>query len=188
MHNKIISIAAMTAHTHLPLSASASPAISPKEFKDSMAKLAFSLSIVAARHNDEQLGRTVTSFMPLNAEPPQLVISIDVRSRVIDLIGASKRFSVSFLSVGQESLADLFAGKGNQEDRFTIDHWDVWPSSSPRLINASVAVDCELVGSIDVGDRMLFVGAIVETATTDDLPLLWVEKDYSVPSSKTADR
>lgn len=186
MQNNIIAIAAMTAHTHLPLSTSTSPAISAKEFKDSMASLVFSLSIVATRHGDEQLGRTVTSFMPLSADPPHFMISIDVRSRIIDLIGASKRFSVSFLSAGQESIADVFAAKGNHDNRFAIDHWDVWPSSNPRLVNASLAFDCELVGSIDVGDHMLFVGAIVETTSAPDLPLLWLQRDYCLPSPQTA--
>ncbi len=101
-----------------------------------MAKLAFSISIVAARHADEQLGRTVTSFMPLSIDPPHMVVSIDVRSRLIDLIGFSKRFSISFLAGGQQDVADIFAGKGSSNERFSISDWDYWPSGAPKLAGA----------------------------------------------------
>ncbi len=166
-------------HVHLPLNRPSLPEISPQEFKDGMAKLGFSIAVVTARHADERLGRTVTSLMPLSAEPPQMMVSIDVRSRLIDVIGLSRRFSISLLAAGQGHIGDTFAGKGNQEERFPLADWDYWPSGNPKLANAVVSIDCELAGSIDVGDHMLFVGVIVETDTRLDLqPLLWNERSY----------
>ncbi|MDX3924720.1 MAG: flavin reductase family protein [Shinella sp.] len=170
-------------HAHLPLNAPVTPAISPQEFKDAMAKLAFSISIVTARHANEQLGRTVTSFMPLSAEPPHIMVSIDLRSRLIDLIGLSGRFSISFLAAGQERLGDVFAGKGPSEDRFSIADWDYWPSGTPKLANSLLCMDCELVGSLDAGDHMLFVGMVTETEIGGDRsPLLWNERAYLAPA------
>lgn len=134
-------------HSHLPLCASLAPAVVPQEFKNAMAKLVFSISVVTARHENEQHGRIVTSFMPLSATPPQIMVSIDVRSRLIDLIGLSRRFSISFLSAGQEIVGDTFAGKTLQDDRFSISDWDHWPSGNPKLSNALLSMDCELVGS-----------------------------------------
>lgn len=186
MQNNIVSLATMTAHTHLPLSSSVTPAVSAQEFKDAMAKLAFSVCVVTARQGEEQLGRTVTSFLPLSAEFSQIVVSIDVRSRIIDLIGTCKKFSVSFLSEDQSGVADIFAGKGNQENRFSIDHWDYWPSGNPKLVNAVLAMDCELVGSIDIGDHMLFVGVVTETALDAGQLLLWMDRTYHAPFRKNA--
>ncbi|WP_323455223.1 flavin reductase, partial [Rhizobium sp. TBD182] len=58
-------------------------------------------------------------------------------------------------------------------------HWDVWPSGSSRLADALLSMDCELVGSIDAADHILFVGSIIE-ASFDPLrkPLLWSERNY----------
>lgn len=55
--------------------------------------------------------------------------------------------------------------------------WDAWPSGSPRLAEALLSMDCELVGSIDAADHILFVGAITE-AISDRLrkALLWSER------------
>lgn len=183
MLKNVISMTGPVAHSHLTLSPLLAPSISPREFKDAMTKLAFSISIVTARHGDEQLGRTVTSLMPLSAAPPHIMVSIDVRSRLIDLIGLSRNFSVSFLSVGQQAVGDTFAAKGSQEDRFPVSDWDYWPSGNPKLANASVAVDCELVGSIDAGEHILFIGAITESAICQEHPLLWTDRAYHIPAA-----
>ncbi|QKJ94003.1 flavin reductase family protein [Agrobacterium pusense] len=167
-------------HAHLPLKASATPAVSPRESKDAMGALAFTVAVASSAHGGERIGRTITSYMPLSAEPPLLMISIDASSRMADLIAASRRFSVAALSRGQEEIADVFAGKGNLPDRFSTGQWDFWPSGSPRLAGASLSLDCELVGSVDAADHILFVGAITESILDPSRKvLLWSERAYT---------
>ena len=149
-------------HAHLPLKASATPAVSPRESKDAMGALAFTVAVASSAHGGERIGRTITSYMPLSAEPPLLMISVDASSRMADLIAASRRFSVAALSRGQEEIADVFAGKGNLPDRFSTGQWDFWPSGSPRLAGASLSLDCELVGSVDAADHILCYLALGE--------------------------
>ncbi len=166
-------------HAHLPTNDKRSPVTQSEEFNDAMAKLAFSIAIVTACHHDVQLGRTITSFMPLNDEPPHVMIAISVVGSLMNLIGSSQRFSVSFLSTGQERLGEFFADKGLQGDQFPPTEWDYWPSGSLKLVGALLCLDCELVGSIDVGDHMLFVGTITQSEITDDRdPLLWRNRGY----------
>ena len=176
-HNLRLIDGGVVNHAHVPLKACASPMISLREFKDA---LAVTVAVAAACHAGERVGRTITSFMPLSAEPPLLMISIDASSRMVDLIAASRRFSVAALARGQEEIADVFAGKGNHPDRFSIGDWDACPSGSPRLADALLSMDCELVGSIDAADHILFVGAITE-AISDRLrrALLWSERAYT---------
>jgi flavin reductase (DIM6/NTAB) family NADH-FMN oxidoreductase RutF len=184
-HNFRLIAGGVVNHAHIPLKACASAMISPREFKDSMAGLAFTVAVATAAHAGEQVGRTITSFMPLSAEPPLLMISIDASSRMVDLIAASRRFSVSALARGQEEVADVFAGKGNLRDRFSIGCWDIWPSGNPRLADALLSMDCELVGSIDAADHILFLGGIIEAVKNPlSKALLWSERAYSAPPSR----
>ncbi|MBS0256292.1 MAG: flavin reductase [Proteobacteria bacterium] len=179
-HNLRLIDGGVVNHAHVPLKACASPMISLREFKDSMAILAFTVAVATAAHAGERIGRTITSFMPLSAEPPLLIISIDASSRMVDLIAASRRFSVAALARGQAEIADAFAGKANHPDRFSIGDWDTWPSGSPRLADALLSMDCELVGSIDAADHILFVGGIIEAAKNPlSKALLWSERAYT---------
>ncbi|MCZ7865710.1 flavin reductase family protein [Agrobacterium salinitolerans] len=179
-HNLRLIAGGAVNHAHIPLKSCSSPTISPREFKDAMAGLAFTVAVTAASHAGERVGRTITSFMPLSAEPPLLMVSIDASSRMVDLIAASRRFSVAALARGQAEIADAFAGKGNHPDRFSVGDWDAWPSGSPRLAEALLSMDCELVGSIDAADHILFVGTITE-ATSGPLrkALLWSKRAYT---------
>ena len=171
-------------HVHLPLNLSEAPPAGEREFKDAMARLAFSIAVVTACHNGEEIGRTVTSFMALSAVPPRIMISIDVRSRLIDLIGACGSFSISFLGSKHETVGDVFAGKWQEGDRFGIANWGYWPSGNRKLQDAILSVDCELTGSIDAGDHMLFVGTIIETEISETSDrLLWLERGYFATAS-----
>ncbi|MBO9655043.1 MAG: flavin reductase [Agrobacterium tumefaciens] len=179
-HNLRLIDGGVVTHAHVPLKTSAAPMVSPREFKDAMAGLAFTVAVATACHAGERIGRTITSFMPLSAEPPLLMISIDACSRMVDLIAANRGFSVAALARGQEDIADMFAGKGSLPDRFCLGAWSTWPSGNPKLADTLLSMDCELVGSIDAADHILFVGAIVE-ATSDPLrlALLWNKRGYA---------
>ncbi|WP_174011993.1 flavin reductase [Agrobacterium fabrum] len=74
--------------------------ISPGEFKVTIADIACTVVAVvgAAVHAGERTERTITFFVPLSTEPPLLSISIDASSRLVDLIAASRRFSVAALA------------------------------------------------------------------------------------------
>lgn len=166
-------------HHHFLDDTTSAPMIDAREFKDSMAHIAFSIAIVCARAGQEELGRTVTSFMPLSADPPRLTVSIDAHSRLVDLINSSKSFSVSFLASGQEHVADAFAGKWGKIDRFSLAQWKRWPSGSRRLLGAAVSFDCELAAAISVGDHVLFVGNLIEALIENTTkPLLWSNRSY----------
>lgn len=181
----VISAKRSVPHLHLPVGTTTNPVITDTEFKNSMASLAFSIAVVTARTSNEEIGRTITSFMPLSLLPPRVMISIDVRSRLIDLIGSSQSFSISFLSDKHRDVGDAFAGKWSQVDRFALGDWDVWPSGNRKLVDAVLSMDCDLTASIDAGDHMLFIGTIIDCDQAWQLDrLLWIERSYRVLKSE----
>lgn len=158
--------------------------MSGSEFKNAMSSLAFQVAIVTACAEGERLGRTVTSFTSLSADPARMIVSIDSHSRIIDLIGTTKTFSMAFLSTSHQTIAEAFAGKVPQEERFNLSKWDHWPNGNLKLPGATLALDCELIGSVDAGDHMLFFGAIIEAEVVHgQVPLIWNNRAYGFPSS-----
>lgn len=155
------------------------PVVGNAEFRSAMAAMASTVSVVTARRGDEQIGRTVTSILSLSANPPTLLISIDILSRLADLIAKTGGFSMAMLADDQAAVADAFAGKLEPHERFHGESWSAWPSGHPMLLGAVTALDCEVIGSMATSTHVLFAGAVTEAETTTGrLPLLWQRHHY----------
>jgi flavin reductase (DIM6/NTAB) family NADH-FMN oxidoreductase RutF len=155
------------------------PVVGKAEFRAAMSAIGSTVHVVTARQGEERLGRTVTSLMSLSAEPPTLMVSIDIMSRLADLISKTGGFSVAALADDQEAIADAFAGRVQAHERFNLGDWSAWPSGHPMLLGTAAAMDCEVIGSIETGTHVLFAGAIVDAETTTSRsPLVWQRHAY----------
>lgn len=155
------------------------PAVNDSEFRAVMSGLASSVHVVTARRGDERVGRTVTSVLSLSAEPPAILVSIDIVSRLADLISRTGGFSLAMLASDQTAVADAFAGQVPVPERFDVGRWGAWPSGQPQLQGAVSSLDCEVTGAMETGTHVLFAGAIVD-AETDPArqPLVWHRHGY----------
>lgn len=163
----------------MTLRAAQRPVVGDAEFRAAMSAIGSTVHVVTARRGDERLGRTVTSLMSLAAEPPTLLVSIDMMSRLADLIAQTGGFSVAALAQEQQAIADAFAGRVQASERFNLGEWSAWPSGHPMLLGAASALDCEVIGSIETGTHVLFAGAIVDAETTTSRsPLVWQRHGY----------
>lgn len=155
------------------------PVVGNAEFRAAMSAMASTVSVVTARRGDEQIGRTVTSMLSLSMNPPTILVSIDIVSRLADLIAKTGGFSLAMLADDQADVADAFAGRVAAEHRFNSGSWGQWPSGHPMLLGAVTALDCDVIGSIETGTHVLFAGAIIEAETTTSrTPLLWQRHHY----------
>lgn len=155
------------------------PLVKSQIYRDAMSLMASTVCLVATQFGDERLGRTVTSVFSLSADPPIILVSIDMISRLADHIAKTRGFSFAMLAEDQRMLADEFAGVGELEDRFGAAQWDRWVSGHPKLRGAVTAMDCELVGAIETGSHVLFAGAIIDLdAGTQRSPLIWHQRRY----------
>ena len=155
------------------------PVVSNAEFRAAMSGMAATVSLVTARRGDERIGRTVTSMLSLSINPPTILISIDIMSRLADLIAKTGGFSLALLADDQTDVADAFAGQVAPEERFNTGRWSQWPSGHPMLLGAVTALDCDVIGAIETGTHVLFAGAVIEAETTESgAPLLWQRHQY----------
>lgn len=155
------------------------PTVGHAEFRAAMSAMASTVSVVTARRGDERIGRTVTSMLSLSLSPPTILISIDIMSRLADLIAKTGGFSLAMLADDQQAVADAFAGRTEPDLRFASGDWAEWPSGHPMLLGAVTALDCDVIGSIETGTHVLFAGAVIEAETTTSRsPLIWQRHDY----------
>jgi flavin reductase len=164
--------------TEMRLREPAQPPVRLAEFRELMGSMAATVSVVTTTHAHETIGRTVTAALSLGITPPSVLVSIDITSRLADLILMSRGFSMAMLAQGQEDIGDAFAGKLG-DDRFTYGQWGAWPSGNPMLKGAATIIDCEVIGSIDTGTHVLFAGAIIQSEVSPNAePLIWHRQGY----------
>lgn len=116
--------------------------------------------------------------MPTSTIPPMVAISVGNSRYSHELISESGEFVLAFPSEGMED-AVLFCGthSGREVDKFKATGLTPIKSKyvKPPLIGeATVNMECRVVGSIKTGDHTIFVGEILAAyVSEDDKPVLF---------------
>lgn len=155
------------------------PVVNTSDFRAAMSSVGSSVALITARRGDEVVGRTVTAVLSLSASPPAVLVSIDIMSRLADVVAKTGAFSMAALAEDQTEIADAFAGKVPIEERFERGTWSRWPSGQPLLQGAVTVLDCEVIGAMETGTHVLFAGAIIEAEAHEGRrPLIWQQHGY----------
>ena len=123
------------------------------------------LFVVTARADSRENGQIATWIMPasLVADAPRLVAVISPSNLTHDLIRESGRFAISMLAEGQEEFVPLFGlVSGRDIDKLDGLLLDRTSSGLPVLPGSCGWAEAVIIASIDAGDRMVYLGDIVQ--------------------------
>jgi len=134
-------------------------------------------------------GLTTTAVSSVSAEPPLLLVCVDLTSRTLPALRAGGRFVVNFLREGRSELARSFASKA--EDKFDGVTWSPTSAGLPVLHEDALAwAECVTVHEIEPGDHVILLGQVEEGAHAgdDDAPLMYYRRSWGVwkPASRGA--
>jgi flavin reductase (DIM6/NTAB) family NADH-FMN oxidoreductase RutF len=138
------------------------------------------VTIVTSDHNGAQHGMTVNSFGSISLEPALVTVTLAKGTRTHALVKGSGRFGVTILSIDQQPLAEIFAGRvPDGGDRFAGVETFHLGSSVPLILGSLAALDCRLVHTHDLPTSTLFIGQVEEVRILDDgEPLLYVNRTF----------
>ena len=134
-------------------------------------------------------GLTTTAVSSVSAEPPLLLVCVDLTSRTLPALRAGGRFVVNFLREGRSELARVFASKA--EDKFERVEWRATEFGMPVLVADALAwAECVTVHEIEPGDHVVLLGQVEDGAgaVDDDAPLMYYRRSWGVwkPASRQA--
>ena len=153
--------------------------ISNDEFKRVMRQWASGVTIVTARQGEAIHGLTVSGFLSLSLNPPQVLISIGETMRSHDLIETGKCFAVNFLRHDQREIADRFAGRNGEVDRFEGVRIRSEVTGAPVFEDCLAWLDCRVIDQHRSGDHIIYIGEVVASGVNgEDKPLLYWNGDY----------
>ncbi len=126
-------------------------------------------------------GLTTTAVCSVSANPPTILICVDLGSRTLAALRAGGRFVVNFMGEGRSELCLLFASKA--EDKFANISWRPTASGLPLLHEDVVAwAECATAHELEVGDHVLLVGRVEDGGSQPELgrPLMYYRRSWGV--------
>jgi flavin reductase (DIM6/NTAB) family NADH-FMN oxidoreductase RutF len=153
--------------------------IDPQRFKDLMANVAATVTVVTARSEDGPVGITVSAFTSVSADPAIVLICIDKVAASLAPLLAADGFTVNFLPEGTQETAMVFAMKG--ADKFGSVEWSDAATvvAGPLLGEAFQTLECETVERTEIGDHWVIYGRVVAESGEAGVPLLYLNRGFA---------
>ena len=152
-------------------------AINLRELRRVLGHFATGVTVITTKDKGgKPYGLTANAFSSLSLDPPLALICIDKSVQCYAYFEESGLFAVNVLSENQEEIARRFATKGIE--KFAGIKWRRGKTGLPLLDGAIAHVECEIVQTYEGGDHTIFVGRIVDAATSGDRPLIFFKGKY----------
>jgi flavin reductase (DIM6/NTAB) family NADH-FMN oxidoreductase RutF len=149
--------------------------IVPLLFKRTLGQWASGVTVITTLREMVPHGMTASSFSSLSLDPPLVLVSVDQRARLHQLLPETGRYGVSILAKGQDLLSTHFAGRPN--DSLQIP-W-IEAEGLPFIDGALAHLACDVFSAIPGGDHIIYIGRITHAQVWPDRePLLYHSGKY----------
>lgn len=146
----------------------------PDDFRDALSHWASTVTLVAVRDDGRVHGTTVTSFAPVAADPPTILVSLGAGAQVLPFLEEGTAFVVNLLGREQRALATRYA------DSYPVGP-SPFPADGPPVIDGSVVSLLCRVRSVvpaDGATRVVLARVVGRIEGTGDDPLLYHRRGY----------
>lgn len=146
-----------------------SPVPNPREYRRALGRFATGVTVVTAHHDNLTHGMTANSFVSVSLDPPLILISVDNRSHLNQILPLSGRYAVSVLAENQEALSNHFAGRKADGLEVTF----ATCRDFPVIEGALAYFIARIVDVHPAGDHTLYIGHVEHFESADAKPLLF---------------
>lgn len=149
--------------------------IEAERFREAFARWAASVTLVAVRGEGGKVhATTVSSFAPVSARPPMLVLSLGAGAQVLPFIAEGEGLGISLLREDQSSWASIFA------DSFPVRSPEWTEGTVPTVPGSVAAFDCTVVEvhPVEGGSRVVVCRVEAIELGEEDRPLMYWKRAY----------
>ena len=157
-------------------------AIQRQTFFEVMASFPSGVAIVTTTTDDGvPRGLTTTAVCSVSADPPTVLVSVDLESRTLTALRERGAFAVNFIGAGRSDLCLLFASK--EPEKFARVPWTPSLSGLPLLHEDALAwAECTTLREVVVGDHVLLIALVEEGGVRPELepPILYYRRSWGI--------
>ena len=154
----------------------------PMLFRQVLGRFATGVTVITTSHEGVKHGMTANAFSSVSLDPPLIMVSVDKRANMHDLLMTGEAFCVNILAEHREDWSGWWAGKAPKEgDQFADIPHRTKVTGSPVLDECVAYIDCTVWARYDAGDHTLFIGEVQEASPSEDpniRPLLFYASKY----------
>jgi flavin reductase (DIM6/NTAB) family NADH-FMN oxidoreductase RutF len=135
---------------------------------DALSAWAAGVTLVTIADGRDDVGTTVSAFMPVSMDPPLVLVSLAAGSYPAEVVSRpslpAQRFAVTLLSAAQKVLAGRFAAEGRPSARLLLDDVPhIRGGTSGALIPSGglAALECSVARRVPAGDHLLVIASVI---------------------------
>jgi flavin reductase (DIM6/NTAB) family NADH-FMN oxidoreductase RutF len=138
------------------------------DLPDALSAWAAGVTLVTLADGGDDIGTTVSAFLPVSLDPPMVVVSLIAGSYPAEVLSRpslpAAQFAVTLLASSQKVLAGQFAAAGRPSARLILESVDhIRGSASGALIPSGglAALECSVARRVPAGDHLLVISSVV---------------------------
>ena len=138
---------------------------------EALSAWAAGVTLVTIADGRDDIGLTVSAFIPVSLDPPLVAVSLIAGSYPAEVLSRPSlpalQFAVTLLSSGQKVLAGQFAAEGRPSARLILENAPhVRGASSGALIPSGglAALECSVARRVPAGDHLLVLSKVENVA------------------------
>jgi len=143
----------------------------PHQFRQAVGMLPTGVTVIGALGPSGPAGATASAVCSLSLEPMMMLACLDRGSRTLRAVQAADRFAINVLGRGQQPIAEVFATKVGQEEKWAAAEWREH-EGAPVINGCPVYVVCALHDVIAAGDHVIVTGDVIEVEKGEGEPLV----------------
>lgn len=150
-----------------------------EEFRQSMRRLAATVTVVTVAEAALRYGMTATAVTSLSFDPPSLLVCVNNSGSLYQPLTRAQWFCINVLHRSHRSVSEAFSRRISQESRFREGHWSADDNGVPFLNDAQANLFCRRARQIPFGTHDIIVGEVYKASFRDDVaPLVYCSGSY----------
>lgn len=142
--------------------------IDPLAYRKALGHFTSGVTVITTAIKGTVHGMTANAFCSVSLNPPLVLISIDKRTHMHELLAQSGFYGVSVLAQNQEVYSRHFAGQPHENLPVLF----TWRKNCPLLEGTIAQLVCRVTDIHSAGDHTLYIGQVEYLSYSDEQPPL----------------
>ncbi len=152
-----------------------------REFRDACGLFATGVTVLTSGKAPSFHGMSANAFSSLSLDPPLVLVCIDKKTHMLEVLQETGAFTVNVLSREQEKLCRYFASSDRTygPEEFADVRYSIGATGTPRLDGAICVLDCTVHDVARGGDHDIYIGEVQALECLNEgEPLLFYSGHY----------